>query len=123
MALDSDIDLMYEKVIEYLKDKTAYYKDPAAIPKEFNDFNKDFNFNSIVYSIQSRIPNRPTLGEANLIKAYRDLRAAQAEYEMRLMSRADYLNDSELEETDNYDKWSFNKKMISLHMIGKDVGV
>lgn len=120
--VDQDIAAMYDLVISYIKDKISYFEDPAYVSKEFQDFIDEFDLTEVVYNIQRHADARPTISESNLIKAYRDIRSAQAEYDIRLMGRKDYFRDSILEETDNASKWQFNKVIVNLHINGKDSG-
>ena len=120
--VDQDIADMYDLVISYIKDKISYFEDPAYVSKEFQDFIDEFDLTEVVYNIQRHADARPTISESNLIKAYRDIRSAQAEYSIRLMGRKDYFRDSILEETDNASKWQFNKVIVNLHINGKDSG-
>lgn len=119
--VDEDIGTMYDQVLAYLTAKQAYYADPKRSDVEFND-HMDFDLTSAIDTIQRQIKNRPNLGEAATIKGYRDMRSATAEYDMRLMGRAAYWQDAMIEESDNIDKWKFNKKLTALHMMGKDAG-
>lgn len=120
--VDEDIGVMYDQILLYLDEKINYFTDPATAGKEFNDFNAEFNLAEVIYIIQRQIKGRPTLGEAATIRAFRDIRATQAEYDIRLMTRADYFTDATAEEGNNKEKWTFNKKVGNLHMQGKDVG-
>lgn len=123
MMVDQSVGTMYDQIIAYVESKSDYYKDPTTPDKEFNDFIQEFDLAGVVYNIQRQVKTRPTLSEASIIKAYRDIRSAQAEYDIRLMTRDDYFADSIEEESANKDKWSYNKKLTGLHMKGKDVGV
>ena len=107
---------MYDAVIEYLNDKTTYFLDPEHISKEFNDVSDNIKLASAVVAIQELVHKRPTLMESGIIKGYRDLRAAEAEYTMRLYTRASYNTDASQEEADNASKWDFNKKTILLQV-------
>lgn len=120
--VDQSIETMYDQIIAYITGKVGYYTDPAVPDKEFNDFIQEFDLAEVVYNIQRQIKTRPTLSESSIIKAYRDIRATQAEYDIRLMTRADYFTDSSEEEEDNKNKWTYNKKLVGLHIQGKDVG-
>lgn len=120
--VDQNIADMYDSIISYVEGKAGYYSDPSVPDKEFNDFIDEFDLTEVVYNIQRQIKTRPTLSESSIIKAYRDIRSVQAEYGIRSMSRSDYFADSSEEETSNGDKWRYNKKLIGLHIQGKDVG-
>lgn len=120
--VDDTISDMYDQVIEYVESKAMYYTDPSSPDKEFNDFIDKFNLTEVVYNIQRHIRSRPTLSESNIIKAYRDIRSLQAEYVLRGMTRSDYFQDASEEELDNKNKWAYNKKIVGLHIKGKDVG-
>lgn len=119
--VDDDIGRMYDQVIAYLEAKKSYYADPNVSDSEFLDY-KDFDLTSAINTIQMQVKNRPSIGEAATIRGYRDIRASDAEYDIRLMSRAAYWSDALAEETDNIDKWNFNKRLTYLHMNGKDAG-
>ncbi len=119
--VDTDIGSMYDQVIAYLIAKQAYYADAGVPDSEFSD-HMDFDLTSAIDIIQRQVKNRPNMGEAATIKGYRDMRSATAEYDIRLMSRSAYWDDAAAEEQDNIDKWTFNKKITSLHMKGKDAG-
>lgn len=119
--VDEDIGRMYDQIIAYITSKQAYYSDPNSPDGEFNDF-IDFDLTSAIDTIQRQIKARPNIGEAATIKGYRDMRSSEAEYDIRRTSRASYWSDAAVEETDNIDKWIFNKKMVYLHMNGKDAG-
>ena len=119
--VDEDIEKMYDSVLLYLVSKQAYYVDPSAPDSEFVDL-EEFELASTVNTIQRQIQSIPNIGEAATIKGYRDFRAAIAEHDIRLMSRADYWSDAIVEEQDNIDKWIYNKKLVFLHMNGKDAG-
>lgn len=111
--VDEDIGIMYDQVMLYIEDKIKYVEDPTYISKEYNDFNAEFDLAELINLMQVRINRRPTLGEANLIKAYREIRSAEAEYALRLTSRSTYYLDSANEEFDNFNKWDFNKKIVN----------
>lgn len=119
--VDADIGLMYDQVLAYLIAKQAYYADAAVPDGEFSD-HRDFDLTSAIDTIQRQIKNRPSIGEAATIKGYRDMRSATAEYDIRLMGRSAYWDDAAAEEQDNINKWTFNKKLTALHMMGKDAG-
>ena len=121
MMVDEDIKIMYDSVITYLTAKQAYYSDPTTPDSEFGDL-EPFDLATATDTIQRQIRNMPTFGEGAVIKGYRDIRAATAEYEIRNMTRADYWADAAVEEQDNIDKWKFNKTTTFLHMNGKDAG-
>jgi len=120
--VDQDIAAMYDQVITYISGKVAYLDDSGAAGKEFNDFISEFDLTEVVYNIQRQVGARPTISESNIIKAYRDIRSSQAEYDIRLMKRSDYFADAAVEELDNQNKWAYNKGVINLHINGKDVG-
>ncbi len=122
MTVFEDIDTLYESVMTYVTAKRDYFRDPATIPGEYSDVTAEFNLTRIVEEIQKVVPSRPTLVESYLLKAYRDLRSAEAEYAMRLTSRAAYLTDSAVEEELNRLKWDNNRRVINLHLLGKDAG-
>lgn len=119
--VDTDIGLMYDQLIEYLISKKAYYTDVNTPDSEFNDY-MDFDLTSAVDTIQRQMKAIPNIGEAATIRGYRNMRSAEAEYGIRLMSRSDYWADAIEEEQDNIDKWKFNKKITYLTMNGKDAG-
>lgn len=119
--VDEDVSKMYDMIIEYVASKQSYYKDASSPDVELSD-NNEFDLTSIVNIIQKQIMLRPSMGEAASIKSYRDVRAIQAEYDMRLMDRKDYWSDASVEEQDNLDKWIYNKKLNILHMNNKDMG-
>lgn len=120
--VDNDVKTMYGKVREYLTAKAVYFEDATSVPIEFNDVNSEFNLASLVQVLQRQVTARPSRGEASSMKAYRDIRSTQAEYDIRLMKRTDYLSDSAIEERDNIDKWLFNEAIIEANMVGKDTG-
>lgn len=111
--LDIDIGIMYDQVIKYIEDKLKYVEDPSLVSNEYNDFYADFDLTELITTMQIQVNRRPTIGEAALIKAYRDLRATQAEYAIRLTKRSDYYIDTANEEFNNKEKWEFNKKNIN----------
>lgn len=119
--VDDDIKSMYEQIVAYLISKQGYYADSTTPDSEFND-HADFDLTSAIYTIQRQIKGTAGLGEAATIKGYRDIRSSEAEYDIRLQSRASYWEDAAAEEQDNIDKWSYNQKLVYLHMNGKDAG-
>ena len=120
--VNDEVKTMYASIVAYIESKISYYEDPGSVSSELVDHISELDLSNLVYHIQRRIPERPSLMESKLIKAYRDLRAAQSEYSMRLMTRSDYAADAAVEETDNRDKWNFNSKLIQLHLLGKESG-
>lgn len=119
--VDTDIELMYDQVIAYLQSKQGYYADPGTPDVEFND-HIDFDLTSAVDTIQRQMNRIPNIGEGATMRGYRNMRSADAEYGIRSMNRSDYWADAAVEETDNIDKWKFNKKITYLSMNGKDAG-
>ena len=119
--VDEEIGVMYDQLLAYITQKQGYYADASVPDGEFNDHIEQ-DLTSAIATIQHQIRRGANIGEAATIKGYRDLRAADAEYNMRLMSRASYWTDAALEETDNIDKWTYNKVSVNLHMNGKDSG-
>ena len=120
--VSQDIAAMYDKMIEYSKSKGGYFKDPSSAPGELSDFLEGVDLNDAVKAIQMLIVKSPSLREASLIKSFRDMRSMQAENDIRMMSRADYFKDAYVEETDNGNKWTYNKKIRNLQMTGKGEG-
>ena len=119
--VDKDIGLMYDQIIQYVTSKRDYYADPSVPDISFNDL-LDFDLTSAIDTIKRQMNRVPNIGEAATIRGYRNMRSAQAEYDIRNMSRVDYWVDAIEEESDNIGKWNFNKKMTYLSMNGKDAG-
>lgn len=119
--VDEELVLMYDQVIDYLRLKQGYYEDPTASDAEFNDY-LDQDLTETIATIQFQVRRGANIGEAATIKAYRDMRASSAEYGMRRMSRSNYWSDAALEETDNIDKWVYNKVLTNHRISGRDSG-
>lgn len=120
--VSEDIAAMYDQIISYMGSKHDYYVDPNIPDKEFNDFEETLDLTEVTYVIQRHIAARPTIAESGIIKAYRDIRAVQAEYDIRLMNRTAYFLDSIDEEEANVNKWNYNKGTVALHILGRDSG-
>ena len=120
--VSEDIELLYDKVLFYIDNKLASFDDPNALPTELSDYIEEYEMGTLKYAMQVMAARRPSHMEAKLIKAFRDLNAVKAEYDIRLHSRSDYYIDACTEENDNKEKWIYNKKSIGLSLLGKNEG-
>lgn len=120
--VNEDIGVMYDQILDYLKSKQGYYADPSSSDIEFADV-REIELASAIYTIQRQIKQLPSTGEAYTSRGYRHIRANTEEYDIRLMTRADYWADAAIEEQDNIDKWNFNKVMTDIGMKGTTYGV
>lgn len=114
------LESQYDKVIAYLKSKLGFLQDPTAIPDEIVD-TEVFDDTLPLDTIKRVSKSGASLSESALLSAYRDLHAVDAEKSLRLMTRRDYYTDSSDEESDNINKWSYNKTRNSLIMRGRDI--
>lgn len=119
MVIDSS-DFMYDEMMKYFQSKLDYFNDGTVVPIEFNDISLP-HLIELQSVIQRYVPGAADPKEAALIKAYKDAEAAEREYNMRRMTRKDYLADSVLEGQVKIDKLFYNKTLNNIVMKGEDV--
>lgn len=117
MMVNEDIDAMYKEILAYLESQKLYLSDPLSAPDEFLD-KKPIELASTVAAIQKMVRYQPSLVESAVIKAYRELRSLQFEYDMRLMSRADYYSDALLEIEESIARTNYNSVTNQSMMAG-----